>query len=149
MKSKRILPPAYLAASLIAMALLHFLMPVSEIIVYPWILPGIVPLTAWIALNLIADKAFNRAQTTVKPFERSTTLITTGVFQICRHPMYLGMVLILSGLAIFMGSLTPFIVIVIFAVLMEVVFIRTEEQMLAQQFGEVWNVYTDKVRKWV
>jgi protein-S-isoprenylcysteine O-methyltransferase Ste14 len=48
-----------------------------------------------------------------------------------------------------MGSLTPFIVIVIFAVLMEVVFIRTEEQMLAQQFGEVWNVYTDKVRKWV
>jgi len=63
--------------------------------------------------------------------------------------MYLGMVLILSGLAIFMGSLTPFIVIVIFAVLMEVVFIRTEEQMLAQQFGEVWNVYTDKVRKWV
>ncbi len=149
MKRKRVLPPTYLVVSIVVMALLHFLVPISELIVYPWTLFGIIPLAAGITLNLIADSAFKKAQTTVKPFEISTVLITTGMFQICRHPMYLGMVLILSGLAIFMGSFTPFIIVIIFAFLMELVFVRKEERMLKQQFGPTWDAYKNKVRKWV
>jgi protein-S-isoprenylcysteine O-methyltransferase Ste14 len=148
MKRKRNLPPTYLFISITAMTLLHFLAPMSELIAYPWTLLGTAPLAAGIALNLLADSAFKKAQTTVKPFELSTALITTGVFHICRHPMYLGMVLILFGLAIFMGSFTPIIIIVIFAILMELVFVRTEEKMLEKQFGPVWNTYKNKVRKW-
>jgi protein-S-isoprenylcysteine O-methyltransferase Ste14 len=100
-------------------------------------------------LNLLADSAFKKAQTTVKPFEKSTALITTGVFQISRHPMYLGMILILIGLAVFMGTITPLIIIFIFALLMEVVFVRIEERMLEQQFGSAWITYKNKVRKWL
>jgi protein-S-isoprenylcysteine O-methyltransferase Ste14 len=148
MKRKRILPPTYLVISVITMVLLHFLAPISELIPYPWTLFGLVPLAAGITLNLIADSAFRKKQTTVKPFELSTALITAGVFQICRHPMYLGMVLILSGLGIFMGSLSPLIIIAIFAILMELVFVRAEEKMLQQQFGPVWDAYRNKVRKW-
>ena len=47
--------------------------------------------------------------------------------------MYLGMVLILIGIAVLMGSLTPYAVIPVFAVLMEVVFIRVEERMLEEK----------------
>jgi protein-S-isoprenylcysteine O-methyltransferase Ste14 len=68
----------------------------------------------------MADAVFKREQTTVKPFEKSTALVVTGVFQISRHPMYLGMVLILLGIAILMGTLTPLIVVVIFGILMDV-----------------------------
>ena len=148
MKIKRVLPPTYLFISILTMVLLHFLTPVSELIAYPLTLFGIVPLVAGIALNLMADSAFKKEQTTVKPFEKSTTLITTGVFQICRHPMYLGMALILFGLAILMGSLTPLIIIAIFVILMELVFVRAEEKMLKQQFGLVWGAYKNNVRKW-
>lgn len=131
------------------MALLHFLVPVSIVVQYPWTLLGIVPFAAGIILNLLADSAFKQAQTTVKPFEVSTALITNGVFLISRHPMYLGMVLILFGLAVFMGTFTPLIIIVIFAILMEMFFVRTEERMLEQQFGPIWDSYRNKVRKWI
>lgn len=62
--------------------------------------------------------------------------------------MYLGMFLILIGLAVFMGTITPLIIIVIFAFLMEVVFVRVEERMLERQFGSAWTAYKNKVRKW-
>lgn len=116
---------------------------------YPWNLVGLIPLAAGVALNLLADAAFKKAHTTVKPFQKSSALITKGVFSISRHPMYLGLVLILLGLAVLMGSLSPLIVIIVFAVLMEQVFIRTEEKMLGNQFGPTWNAYKNKVRKWI
>jgi len=129
---KQVLPPTYLFISIAMMALLHFLVPVLMFAVYPWNLLGIIPLVTGVTLNLIADTAFKKEQTTVKPFETSSTLITTGVFQISRHPMYLGMILILFGIAILMGSLTPLIVIVIFSILIELVFARIEEKMLEE-----------------
>jgi protein-S-isoprenylcysteine O-methyltransferase Ste14 len=48
-----------------------------------------------------------------------------------------------------MGSLAPLIIIAIFAILMELVFVRTEEKMLEKQFGLAWTTYKNKVRKWV
>jgi protein-S-isoprenylcysteine O-methyltransferase Ste14 len=47
-----------------------------------------------------------------------------------------------------MGSLTPLIIIAIFVILMELVFVRAEEKMLKQQFGPVWDAYKNNVRKW-
>jgi len=146
-KRKRVLPPVYLFLSLTAMFLLKFLLPVAEIAPYPWNLLGILPLALGVALNLVADAAFKRKQTTVKPFEESAVLVVTGVFQISRHPMYLGMVLILLGVAILMGTFTPLIVVVVFGVLMELVFVRTEERMLEEQFGATWLAYKKKVRR--
>lgn len=149
MKTKRILPPTYLLLSIATMALLHFLMPVSKIAPYPWNLPGVLLLIIGSSLNLIADAALKKEQTTVKPFEKSTALAVSGVYTISRHPMYLGMALILLGIAILMGTLTPLIVVVVFGILMELVFVKTEERMLEEQFGETWVAYKNKVRKWV
>ncbi len=149
MKIKRVLPPTYLFISIATMVLLNLLLPIYDFAPYPWNLLGIVPLVTGIILNLLADAAFKKAQTTVKPFETSTALITTGVFRISRHPMYFGMVLILFGIAILMGSLAPLMIIAIFAILMELVFVRTEEKMLEEQFGLAWTTYKNKVRKWV
>lgn len=125
------------------------MIPVAKIVPYPWNLLGILPLLLGGYLNLIADAAFKREQTTVKPFEKSTSLVVTGAFQISRHPMYLGMVLILLGIAIISGTLTPLIVVAVFGILMELVFVRIEEKMLEDQFGATWVAYKKKVRKWV
>jgi protein-S-isoprenylcysteine O-methyltransferase Ste14 len=63
--------------------------------------------------------------------------------------MYLGMVLILLGIAVLMGSLTPYAIVVVFTVLMDMIFIRVEEKMLEEKFGKVWLEYAQKVRRWV
>jgi protein-S-isoprenylcysteine O-methyltransferase Ste14 len=108
-----------------------------------------VPFALGSVLNLLADRDFKKSGTTVKPFETSTALITDGVYKISRHPMYLGFVLILLGLAIFLRTLSPYIVVGAFAILMEVVFIRVEEAMLADTFGAEWVAYKERVRCWI
>ena len=142
-------PLTCLFVAIISMVLLHLLLPFWIVVPTPWNLFGTVPLTTGIAFNLIADRIFRQRGTTVKPFARSSALVTTGVFKISRHPMYLGMVLILLGITILLGSLTPLTVVVIFFVLVEHIFIRKEERMLEEQFGEAWLTYTKKVRKWI
>jgi protein-S-isoprenylcysteine O-methyltransferase Ste14 len=102
-----------------------------------------------LALNLVADRAFKKCKTTVKPFEESAALVTSGVFQISRNPMYLGFVLILTGITIFMGSLAPYAVIIIFILLLENVFIKVEEVMLEEKFSQTWLEYKQKVRRWL
>ena len=149
MKDKKVLPPTYLLVAIVLTLVLHFLLPVYKIVPVPWNLLGILPLAGGIALNLITDRAFHQAQTTVKPFEESTALITTGVFRITRNPMYLGYLLILLGVALIVRSVTPYAGILVFAILMDRVFIRVEEQMLGKQFGQAWREYAQKVRRWV
>jgi len=146
---KRILPPTYLLVAILLVLAIHFAFPLQKIVPVPWNLLGIVPLACGVALNLIADKAFHQAKTTVKPFEESAALLTTGVFRITRNPMYLGYVLILIGVALIVRSVTPYTFIVVFAVLMDQVFIRVEEQMLEQTFGPAWSAYTARVRRWI
>jgi protein-S-isoprenylcysteine O-methyltransferase Ste14 len=149
MKNKRALPPTYIFLTIVVMVVIHFIFPVARVISFPWRFLGAIPLALGIVLNLIADRAFKKHQTTVKPFEESTALITSGVFRITRHPMYLGFALILIGLAVFMGSLLPYAVIAVFAITMDRVFIRVEERMLEEKFGNVWSEYRQKVRRWI
>jgi protein-S-isoprenylcysteine O-methyltransferase Ste14 len=149
MKDRKTFPPTYLLISIVAMAVLHFLLSARKIIPSPWNALGIVPIALGVAINIVADDAFRRAQTTVKPFEESTTLVMSGVFQISRNPMYLGFVLILVGVAVLMGSLTPYFVIPVFVILMDRVFIQVEEEMLEEKFGSAWLDYETRVGRWI
>ena len=100
-------------------------------------------------LNLPADRAFNKHDTTVKPFEESSTLLTDGVFGITRNPMYLGMTLILLGVAMLFGSAAPFAVVLFLAALLDRTFIAPEEQKLEDTFGERFRQYRRRVRRWI
>jgi protein-S-isoprenylcysteine O-methyltransferase Ste14 len=131
------------------MLIFHFIIPIITLIPYPWNLLGLVPMVIGILINFIADGALHKAGTTVKPFQESSALITGSVYGISHHPMYLGFVLLLSGGAVFLSWLSPWVIIPIFAFLMEVVFIRVEERMIAVKFGATWLEYKKKVRKWI
>jgi protein-S-isoprenylcysteine O-methyltransferase Ste14 len=146
---KKIMPTTYLFAALLLCTLLHFILPIARIIPTPWILLGLIPLVLGVWINIAADRAFHQAQTTVKPFERSSALLQEGIFRWTRNPMYLGFMLILLGVNTLLGTLSPFLVIVPFGVLMELLFIREEERMLEAIFGDAWRRYRSKVRKWL
>jgi protein-S-isoprenylcysteine O-methyltransferase Ste14 len=149
MKAISITPPNYLFLAIVIMVLLHFLVPGVTLLNNPWRFLGALPLALGILLNLIANRSFKVHRTTVKPLEVSTALIVNGVFQVTRHPMYLGFVLILFGIATLMGSLTPYFVVFVFAVFMDRAFIRFEEHKLEETFGEIWLTYKRRVRRWI
>jgi protein-S-isoprenylcysteine O-methyltransferase Ste14 len=149
MKYTKILPPTYLLIAMSSMLTLHFLFPVAWIVPPLWNLLGLVFMVTGVIINLIADKAFHQAGTTVKPFEESSKLVMDGVFQISRNPMYLGFVLILTGTAILLRSLSPYLIILAFAFSVDRTFIRVEEGMLAKKFGTVWEQYKSRTRRWL
>jgi protein-S-isoprenylcysteine O-methyltransferase Ste14 len=131
------------------MVSLHFLFPGVTDLVFPWPLLGVIPLALGIGINLVADRSFKQHNTAVKPLEKSTALVTHGVFRVSRNPMYLGIVLILLGIALFLGSLTPYLVVFLFAIFIDIVFIRFEEKKLEEIFGEAWLEYKKSVRRWI
>jgi protein-S-isoprenylcysteine O-methyltransferase Ste14 len=146
---KKALPPTYLLLALAVMAALHLALPVCRYWSLPLALAGAVPLALGVLLNLMADRQFKRYETTVKPFQRSSALVTAFPFSISRNPMYLGMALLLLGVALLLGTVTALVPVVIFPFVVDRVFIRVEERMLAETFGQVWEEYRARVRRWI
>jgi len=128
---------------------LHLAVPVHRYWSFPLALAGAVPLVLGILLNVTADRQFKRHETTVKPFQQSSALVTAFPFSISRNPMYLGMSLLLLGVALLMGTVAALIPVVIFPYVMDRLFIRVEEKMLAETFGREWEEYQSRVRRWV
>lgn len=149
MKSRRMMPTTYLLIAILAMIALHFLFPAAIITPPLWNLLGIIPLTMGVMLNLMADGAFHKAHTTVKPFEESSVLVTDGVFRMSRNPMYLGFGLILIGIAILLRSLSPYAIVLVFVIWIQRTFITAEERMLAEKFGTEWEAYKRSTRRWL
>lgn len=146
---KRTLPPTYLIVALVGMTALHFLWPIHHYLRFPVNLTGLVPLALGISLNIMADRQFTRHQTTVKPFERSTALVTSFPFSVSRNPMYLGLTMMLLGVALLLGTVSPLLPVVGFALLMDRFFVGVEERMLADSFGDEWERYRAQVRRWL
>lgn len=146
---RQVLPPSYFFGAILLAVILHFLLPGYQLVTLPWRLLGLAPLVIGIVLNVLADQAFKKYDTTVKPFEKSSTLVTGGVFRITRNPMYLGMILILFGVAMLLGSASPFVVVPLLAALLDRVFIAPEEQMLQDTFGGRFLQYRKRVRRWI
>ena len=149
MKQKRLLPPTYLFIALMAMAALHFVLPLRKIIPWPYHFVGVLPLVIGSVINVWSSNLFTKHETTVKPFGRAQGLVTEGPFRVSRHPMYLGMILILAGCALLLRSLTPFVVIPVFACLMDTRFIRAEEKMMEESHGDAYREYKKRVRRWI
>jgi len=83
------------------------------------------------------------------PFEPSTALVTGGWFRLTRNPMYLGLSLILLGVAMIDGTLGAFLPLPVFVAILHFRFIRAEERFLEGIFGERYRAYRTQVRRWI
>ncbi|WOJ95190.1 isoprenylcysteine carboxylmethyltransferase family protein [Congregibacter variabilis] len=107
-------------------------------------------LLAGVAIALLGVAAFRRAKTTVDPRypEQATALVISGVYRRTRNPMYLGMLLVLVALGLYLGSGLSFVVPVAFAAYMTRFQIIPEERFMAQSFGDAYTRYQQSVRRW-
>ena len=104
-----------------------------------------------IAIMLTGVWVFRKSKTTLNPFqpEQASSLVLTGIYQKTRNPMYLGMLIILSGWAIFLGSAVAFLALPVFVVFMNKFQILPEEKALEQLFGREFSDYLLSVRRWI
>ncbi len=108
-------------------------------------------MTVGLWMVLAGGKAFLKNKTTVNPLspEKTTHLVTRGVYRYSRNPMYLGFTLCLVAWAFFMGSYVSFIGIPIFIWSITTYQIIPEELALERLFGESFIEYKKQVRRWM
>lgn len=77
--------------------------------------------------------------------KKNIYLTTTGPYQICRHPLYLGNFLFSAGLSIISHNLFVFLFFLIFFPLTYIPTILKEEDFLTEKFGDEYIKYKKKV----
>jgi protein-S-isoprenylcysteine O-methyltransferase Ste14 len=148
-QKRRIVPPVWLLLTLIAMGALQWQLPIAQLIDWPYRWISLPLILAGFAITLPAGRSFQRAGTPLIPFERSTALVTGGLFRYTRNPMYLGMVVFLLGTAALLGSLGAFLPIPVFVAIIQKNFIEGEERFMEELFGEEYRAYKRSVRRWL
>jgi len=95
--------------------------------------------------------AFRRARTTIDPMhpDRTSALVITGVYGFTRNPMYVGLLFVLLGWTVFLGSTWALLGPLVFVVWINYLQIIPEERILKQLFGESYNQYQERVRRWL
>ena len=146
---RRVLPPVWLLLALLASLALDRWLPLKELLASPWNYLGLLPLVAGLVMTATSARAFKKAGTAVVPFETSTALVLDGWYRMTRNPMYLGLVLILTGLGVFLGSLGALLPLPVFIAILHFRFIVGEEQFLEGIFGDPYRAYRRRVRRWI
>jgi protein-S-isoprenylcysteine O-methyltransferase Ste14 len=108
-------------------------------------------LAGGLALDLLSLLAFRRNNTTINPLkpESAQQLVTTGLNRFSRNPMYLGLLLMLTAVAIYSGSLLGFVGLPIFVIAINYLQIGPEEEALEARFGDTYLTYKANVRRWL
>ncbi|MEY9836719.1 isoprenylcysteine carboxylmethyltransferase family protein [Streptacidiphilus sp. EB103A] len=141
-------PPLYFAGGFAAGMALHHRVPlplggrpVTGVL-------GAVAVAGGVVLAAGGAREILRRRTTIVPHHAVSTLVTTGVYQVSRNPMYTGLALVHGGGALLAGSWWPLIdlPLVLFAVRRLV--IEPEEEYLASRFEE-YAEYRRRVRRWL
>lgn len=112
---------------------------------------GIFLLLSGFFILVSAVRLFRKDKTTVNPLspEQATKLVTDGIFKYSRNPMYLGMAVVLSSIAVFFNLLGGIILIALFCAYITKFQIIPEERAMRDLFLDDFDKYTKVTRRWL
>jgi protein-S-isoprenylcysteine O-methyltransferase Ste14 len=143
------LPPLILAGALVLGFVLDMAWPAKFMQRAPAFAIGILIIIGAIALGLVAVREMRRAKTPLDVRKSTTEIVTSGVFQFSRNPIYIGMVLFCLGAAFLLDSLWSLGFCAALALVLQRGVIEPEEAYLEQKFGDKYLRYKAKVRRWL
>lgn len=145
----RLRPPVLAGVYLLTAAALHALVPVQGAIRGPVRPLGLVVAGLGVVLTAWALRLFARRGTTHNPYGTPSVLVATGPFRVSRNPMYLGLTLVLLGIAVMAGAPLLFLAPLAFFLTMHAVFVPREERALERALGPEYLAYRRRVRRWL
>ena len=92
---------------------------------------------------------FRRAKTTTVPFENPSRLILSGPYRFTRNPMYVALTLAYVGESGLTVQAWPLLVLPLVLVYVHRVVIPVEERRLRELFGDTYEQYCARVRRWI
>ena len=104
-----------------------------------------------VLIEAVSVLAFLRARTTVTPLkpEKASTLVVSGLYHVSRNPMYLGMLILLMGWALWLANPAALMLPPVFVIYLTLFQIKPEEAALSEKFGSDYEAYRGRVRRWI
>lgn len=148
---KRIPPPLIATLCAIAMWILAIYTPSLNVSFSLRVIIALLIFVVGIFFSLRGASAFRLAKTTINPLHPETTsaLVTTGIYQYSRNPMYVGFVLFLLALAVLLSSPVALLGVLGFVLYINKFQILPEERALQTLFGSDFTYYRTQVRRWL
>ena len=146
-KKTKLIPPVYVALSMLGMYLIFRYMPFFKLDGVRII--GVIIMFSAIAVGFYCGYLFYKHKTAIHPFDDSSALIASWPYSMSRNPIYLMMVLFLIGFALALEELLCLALVPVFVYWIHVRFVLQEEIMLEQTFSEKYLDYKRKVRRWI
>ena len=84
-----------------------------------------------------------------EPMQRPSNLVLAGPFRFTRNPIYLGNLLMLLGLVIVWSSVVTAFFLILLYIIFRYVFIKKEEVILEEEFGDAYRDFKNRVRRWI
>ena len=143
-------PPIWTALYVLVCAAVSWLLGWPRMLGLPIATLGITLVAlAWVP-PLWAVMLFRRAGTEINPMSPTNrAFVTEGPFQFTRNPMYLGLVIVALGIAVWIGTWPMFIAPVAVFATANWVHIPFEEAKMRRQFGAAYDKYMTQVRRWI
>lgn len=145
----RDVPPLWLLVALLLQLGLHTMAPGGRWLAPPWTHWGWLGIVGGVALTGGSVRRFLRAGTGLRPFMPATTLVVNGAYRWTRNPMYVGLLLVTVGAAVCFGTWSPAGVPPLFLLFLDRRFVAGEEAFLRARFGQDFDAYCRRVRRWL
>lgn len=146
------IPPLLLLALFAAASLCVWMWGEGPLLAFPGQLAAAIACgVAGIFFMAAGVLAFSRARTSVNPLDPAvaSALVTGGVYRVTRNPMYLGMTLVLAGLIVMLGHAMNLLLVPAFMLWLTRFQIMPEERFLAARFGDAWQLFCARTRRWL
>lgn len=90
-----------------------------------------------------------RHRTTIVPHHPVAALVTTGAYRVSRNPMYAGLAILYVGGALLAGSWWPLLLLPLPLAAVRYLVVGPEERYLTERFGDEYDRYRARVRRWL
>ena len=142
------IPPVWLLGFLVLAYAIGRVLPIMAQSYGPAKALGALLIVAGVGLMVWALAVFRAHATSVVPHQMPKRMITTGPFAISRNPIYLGDAMVLAGASLWWGHGFALGLIPVFCAVIQRRFIAPEEGRLKESFGDDFQEYAQKTRRW-
>ncbi len=142
-------PPAFMVLTVLCMVLISNYAPIGHWLNYPGRYLGIIIIILGFTLSLGSGLFFRKLGTNPKPGAKASVIVTKGAFKYTRNPMYLGLMTIVTGVAILLGTFSPLFLIPILFIILHTQFVLREEKLMEEWFGEPYLEYKKRTPRWI
>ncbi len=143
-----------LVAFLLLPGIVALIAPPLLALIDPWkrgvFLPGAIVMFAGLVVTVWCARDFYvSGRGTLAPWDPPQRLVVVGLYRYTRNPMYVGVLLLIAGWALFYMSPVLLFYFAVLVVAFQIRVLTNEEPQCERRFGDDWKSYAASVGRWI